>query len=485
MEEEGLESTEGRDLVTERKAVVFEGNMRELAMMKPVTTCTVKGCSQPVSLNTKYSGTAIYLKWIRGKGDMLKKWCSQPKVKGRLSGDFLLAAAILTSGNNYEKVKLLFRFLTFFHIQGKHCIPIITDYFQDMQKQGKGDWKTVTIAGDGRNDSPGHRAGIEIGEVVTDASTTIAAMISEFCVSQCTWIQHLINHFWYCCRLANGSESTLLASWRGILHHTVGVHEWGLGDGAAEARCYHGTLEETEETKWLEPGGDAHKALTRVILDTKLLHSLRHYVNFRNASKCILQRSVDNSNMTNQNLACKVSDMSSYIVLSKYLSYNNKENYVRIRIVHLFFIHTGELETFHEAILMYCAKRYAYTYPIYKARNMLAALDYQHQKDRPLLKTKTGEPPLHRTWSKRSSTWSTYQEREPKQYQYIPEMMIGMIEDFKSSDTPLTAPSKMSPSDPRKLKRTLAPESPPPTKFLFSEKKSRYIYLFLDRKDTA
>ncbi|XP_053388657.1 uncharacterized protein LOC128551770, partial [Mercenaria mercenaria] len=93
-------------------------------------------------------------------------------------------------------------------------------------------------------------------------------------------------------------------SWRGILRHTVDVHEWGLGDGAAEARCYHGTLEETEETKWLEPGGDAHKALTRVILDTKLLHSLRHYVNFR---------------------------------------------------------HTGELETFHEAILMYCAKRYAYT----------------------------------------------------------------------------------------------------------------------------
>ncbi|XP_053383442.1 uncharacterized protein LOC128546184 [Mercenaria mercenaria] len=283
MEEEGLESTEGRDLVTERKAVVFEGNVRELAMMKPVTTCTVKGCSQPVSLNTKYSGTAIYLKWICGKGHMLKKWCSQPKVKGRLSGDFLLAAAILTSGNNYEKVKLLFRFFgmgitartAFFHIQGKHCVPIITDYFQDMicKNREKVIGKTVTIA-----------------------------------------------------------------------------------------------------DKQME--------------------------------------------------------------------------------VNLPSLHTGELETFHEAILMYCAKQYAYTYPIYKARNTLAALDYQHHKDRPLLKIKTGEPQLHRTWSKRSSTWSTYQEREPKQYQYIPEMMIDMIEDFKSSDTPLTAPSKMSPSDPRKLKRT-------------------------------
>ena len=80
------------------------------------------------------------------------------------------------------------------------------------------------------------------------------------------------------------------------MHHTVNVHEWGLGDCAAEARCFHGTLDDTEETKWLEPGGDAHKALTRVILDTKLVHSLRHYVNFRLAIVFVVTRNTGINN---------------------------------------------------------------------------------------------------------------------------------------------------------------------------------------------
>ncbi|KAH3791776.1 hypothetical protein DPMN_145266 [Dreissena polymorpha] len=63
-EDDDPHSIEGRDLVAERKAVVFEGNVRELAMMKPVTTYTVKGCDQQVLLNTRCTGTAIHHKWV-------------------------------------------------------------------------------------------------------------------------------------------------------------------------------------------------------------------------------------------------------------------------------------------------------------------------------------------------------------------------------------------------------------------------------------
>lgn len=29
------------------------------------------------------------------------------------------------------------------------------------------------------------------------------------------WVQHIINHFWYCCREANGDEDTLLVGFYG------------------------------------------------------------------------------------------------------------------------------------------------------------------------------------------------------------------------------------------------------------------------------
>ena len=44
---------------------------------------------------------------------------------------------------------------------------------------------------------------------------------------------------------------------------------------------------------------------------------------------------------------------------------------------------TAELENFQNQILMYAAKRFAYTPPVYRVRNLLAALDYNEHVDRP------------------------------------------------------------------------------------------------------
>lgn len=56
----------------------------------------------------------------------------------------------------------------------------------------------------------------------------------------------------------------------------------------------------------------------------------------------------------------------------------------------LFFRSTADLEGFHQHILMYCAKRYAYTPPVYRARNRLAALDHNLNLDRAPIKNKDG-----------------------------------------------------------------------------------------------
>uniref|UniRef100_A0A672JA34 Uncharacterized protein n=1 Tax=Salarias fasciatus TaxID=181472 RepID=A0A672JA34_SALFA len=51
---------------------------------------------------------------------------------------------------------------------------------------------------------------------------------------------------------------------------------------------------------------------------------------------------------------------------------------------------TSDLETFHNHILMYAGKRFAFSPPVYEARTLLAALDYNHHNSRPPMLTKEG-----------------------------------------------------------------------------------------------
>jgi hypothetical protein len=58
----------------------------------------------------------------------------------------------------------------------------------------------------------------------------------------------------------------------------------------------------------------------------------------------------------------------------------------------LYFINrsTSNLEIFNNHILMYASKRISYSPPVYRARNLLAALDYNHSGDLPVATNKDG-----------------------------------------------------------------------------------------------
>jgi hypothetical protein len=51
---------------------------------------------------------------------------------------------------------------------------------------------------------------------------------------------------------------------------------------------------------------------------------------------------------------------------------------------------TAELESFHNHILMYASKRFSFSPPVYKARTLLAALDYNHHVHRPVKRKADG-----------------------------------------------------------------------------------------------
>lgn len=69
----------------------------------------------------------------------------------------LLSTCILTSGNNYDKIKLLFTFFgmgltartAHYQIQGKHTVPVVNESFQEMLNENRQKYtdQTITIAG--------------------------------------------------------------------------------------------------------------------------------------------------------------------------------------------------------------------------------------------------------------------------------------------------------------------------------------------------
>ncbi|XP_048462444.1 uncharacterized protein LOC125485133 [Rhincodon typus] len=97
------------------------------------------------------------------------------------------------------------------------------------------------------------------------------------------WISDIIKHFIYCCQHSNGDVNTLMARWRSILHHTVNVHEWQLGDGSTAASCEHGHLSDKEikDKQWLTAGSPAHHALREVVYDKWLTSHLNYFVQAR------------------------------------------------------------------------------------------------------------------------------------------------------------------------------------------------------------
>ncbi|XP_069135269.1 uncharacterized protein [Argopecten irradians] len=502
-----LDTDTETDAVGEKKSICFQSALLELASIRIPTNCQRKACGAEISVRCRYVGCAIQMKWTCSNGHHVHTWDSQPRIKKVYAGNFLLSAAILISGNNFAKVALLAKFLnlamigiTSHHrVQRVFTAPVINNYFEEMMRTTleKYRGKDIVVAGDGRNDSPGHsamyctytfieyeskdivacqivdkrmtqlkstlmekegmirametvfNAGANIKEICTDAHVQIAhylkttypdvkhsydtwhgaknlgkkltAIAAEARNKELRpWIQDLINHFWYCSRKAQGDELALLSRWRGILHHVTNTHEWELGDGSGPAECEHAPLPDPGpdvETKWLDPESDAHHALEKFVFDTRLLHTLQYYVNFR---------------------------------------------------------HTGELENFHENILMYAAKRFAYSYPMYKARNQLAAIDYQKHKDRQHAKTKSGEPMYARKYSKRNKNWSAVPIKEPKQYKYVADILRNALDALERHEGPLPTRFPLEESDPRQLKRTIAEVSPIPTKELVLLKKSRF-----------
>ncbi|XP_071949149.1 uncharacterized protein [Antedon mediterranea] len=183
------------------------------------------------------------------------------------------------------------------------------------------------------------------------------------------------------------------------------------------ACCSHGPLETDRDKGWLAKGDPAHNALRNIVLSKRFLNKIPYWLNFRG---------------------------------------------------------TAELENFHQCILMYAAKRFSYSPPVYKARNLIAALDYTSNHQRPIKKNNDGTTRYQRLFNKKSKRWTVVPVKEEKTYGYIQTLFEMVVELRLMDDTSLKAALDLDVNDPRRICPTIAQVQPPPTQQLVDDKLSRF-----------
>ncbi|XP_062500796.1 uncharacterized protein LOC134178034 [Corticium candelabrum] len=267
------------------------------------TACRHPFCQEKISVKQTYVGGTLCLQWhCRNRHE--GSWSSSKRCKGRKSypfftNDLLFASSIVLSGNQFAKIELMCRFLglkfqsqsTFYRIQRLYICPSVFELWSETRETNLADIANcpVVLAGDARNDSPGFsakycvyslmdceshkvvdvqivdkrdvdlksmrmeklglqrgmtsvRLRINVVELVTDASTSVKAMMARDAeykeifhsldvwhkakklakaLSEASkkkelaelrpWKRSIVNHFWWSCAQAQGDVQKLKA----------------------------------------------------------------------------------------------------------------------------------------------------------------------------------------------------------------------------------------------------------------------------------
>ncbi|XP_030262348.1 uncharacterized protein LOC115574863 [Sparus aurata] len=484
------------DLIGKRASIAYEDCLKQLAsfLVLPLQRCPYTfglsqvecQCRPPFEVSITYRGTASIMEWTCPVGHIVWRWCSQPTVKyGILAGDFMLATNILLSVSNYANVALLFSFMnmgmvdhtSFYNIQDTYCVDTIKECWEEKRAESIERLQTrdVVIVADGRMDSPGYCAQyctytamendsqeiisivtvdkretgrnsvvmekeafvrtvdrlleeVKLVEVCTDAHVQISALMNKGKYkdlgmqhsldmwhgaknlakrihsaaqvkgqsSLIHWLKDIVNHFWWCCKEAD-SYHEFIELWLGLLHHVINEHKWVLGS------CQHVDLESGGTQQWLVRGSMAHEALKAIVANKRWLKEIHKYLKFRS---------------------------------------------------------TADLESFQNHILMYANKRTAFSPPVFEARTILAAMDYNFHKDRPDSLKSDGGKQYKRLYKKNARRYMLYTVKAAKTYAYIPELQARILQK-RLAGKGMPRKRSLRPDDPRRL--GLLPPVPAPT----------------------
>ncbi|KAJ8017828.1 hypothetical protein HOLleu_44520 [Holothuria leucospilota] len=231
------------------------------------------------------------------------------------------------------------------------------------------------------------------------------------------WMASIRNHFWYASRACEGDTLKLKETWSKVGQHVVNKHTWLDIEGYTNGGCSHGPLPEEHSKPWIKPNSSAHYELLGIIFDKKLMKDMHYYRNFR---------------------------------------------------------HTSYLESFHNHILMYASKRYSFGYDGYRTRNYLAAIDFNHHRDRANVRDADGNIKLQAKYSKASKQWHPVPVKEPKDYSYIQDLMGRIVSARVANPCHLATKPPVPADHPRNIRPHATVVPKPPMEELRTTYRSRF-----------
>lgn len=225
------------------------------------------------------------------------------------------------------------------------------------------------------------------------------------------WIEGVVNHFWHCCRIAEGDVQKLKSSWLGVVHHVCDEHSW------AESECHHGPLVESEPKKFLTKDCQALEKLRSVVFDARFLANLDRYTTFR---------------------------------------------------------HTGMIENFNSMLTKYAPKRCSFDYPSFTSRIALAAIDHNMHVFRKQARTKNGKLCFKRKYTKSTRKFHAEPVKEKKEYSYVPHALCRIISSRQERHYTVIDRNARVANDPKLICPNLdLVTKPPATGHLIEEHQSR------------
>lgn len=150
--------------------------------------CKEQGCKREKEVRHRCEGGVVVISWSCGGGhcgqwESSEVLCEKGRGQKVYVNTVLLAASVLVSGNNFEKVSLLSRCLnlnficrsTFQRVQKLYAVPAIKTLWEDMKAAMEKVFKDeqLVLAGDGRNDSPGFCAQYCVYSVMDEITKAI------------------------------------------------------------------------------------------------------------------------------------------------------------------------------------------------------------------------------------------------------------------------------------------------------------------------
>ncbi|KAG0429602.1 hypothetical protein HPB47_023472 [Ixodes persulcatus] len=332
-------------LVRERKFIVFESCL-DLLLGK----CQV--CATPlIHVDKSVVGCSLQVYSICRSGHV-NDWCSQPIIKRKPVGSILMAAAILFSGSCIKKTPrtltsmgiVCFSYGTFFNIQKAFLLPSIEKVWNKHQNElfAAAAGRHLTIAADGRADSPGHSAKYGTYTMLdADDNKVIHVETVQVCIKKKLaaaaksrhleelgfWTRAVVNHLYWSAGTSVDNQDLILPKWKSLVAHVVGVHTHA---DPLFPECEHEELKK----KWLAEGSPAHQKLVEIVLSPHLL------------------RDIPRLSTSAQTFAT---------------------------------------ECFHSTLLQFAPKQVHFSSRRMKARTYLAALHYNENAGRPQAVTKKGE----------------------------------------------------------------------------------------------